>query len=181
MVSTNQISTRKGFTLIELLVGMTIIAVLASIVIVAINPTKQLASARDAKRRSEINAILNAIGQYTLDNGTNMPCEPTDDGDGDTTQDCVDTTWRQLGGANEACDTAVDNCSGLTVAADCLRLRVLSGTYLPSVPADTRFGSGDAVANDTRSFYVVKAENNRVTVRACYTEEPANELIDATR
>lgn len=57
-----------GFTLIEILVVIGIIAVLAAIVIVAINPARQFAQARNTQRESNINTVLNAIGQNLADN-----------------------------------------------------------------------------------------------------------------
>lgn len=57
-----------GFTLIEILVVIGIIAVLAAIVIVAINPARQFAQARNAQRQSNVDTILNAIGQNLADN-----------------------------------------------------------------------------------------------------------------
>jgi prepilin-type N-terminal cleavage/methylation domain-containing protein len=64
---------QSGFTLIEILVVIGIIAVLAAIVIIAINPARQFKQARDAQRRSDTNAILNAIGQYIADNKGSLP------------------------------------------------------------------------------------------------------------
>lgn len=58
----------NGFTLIEILVVIGIIAVLAAIVIVAINPARQFAQARNTQRESDVNTILNAIGQNMVDN-----------------------------------------------------------------------------------------------------------------
>ncbi len=58
----------KGFTLIEILVVIGIIAVLAAIVIVAINPAKQFAQARNTQRTSNVESILNAVGQRMADN-----------------------------------------------------------------------------------------------------------------
>jgi type IV pilus assembly protein PilA len=59
---------RVGFTLIEILIVIGIIAVLAAIVVVAINPARQFALARNSQRVSNVNAILNAIGQNMADN-----------------------------------------------------------------------------------------------------------------
>ncbi len=59
----NCVATNNGFTLIEILVVIGIIAVLAAVVLVAVNPSRQFKLARDSQRVSNINAILNAVGQ----------------------------------------------------------------------------------------------------------------------
>lgn len=66
-------STARGFTLIELLVVIGILAVLLAITLIAINPAKQFAQANNTKRRSDVNAILNAINQYMADNKGTLP------------------------------------------------------------------------------------------------------------
>jgi len=59
---------QKGFTLIEILVVIGLIAILAAIVIIAINPARQFAQGRNSQRQSNVNSILNAIGQRIADN-----------------------------------------------------------------------------------------------------------------
>lgn len=173
-------TSKKGFTLIELLLVIGIIAILAAIVIVAINPTRQLGQARNAQRNSDVNTMLNAIWQFAIDNNGDMPCGP-----GGTP--CVDTTWRQLGAQTTGCDAltttptgATNHCSTETVNAACLNLRSLSGTYVVNVPGDPRWGSGNANTANSKSFYVVKNDGNRVTVRGCYTEGGAA-MFEVTR
>lgn len=177
-------TSRKGFTLIELLLVIGIIAILAAIVIVAINPTRQLGQARNAQRNSDVNTMLNAIWQYAIDKNGNMPKEHIDTGD--SVADSVDATWRMLGGHATGCAVlgtptgATNHCGTLTVAADCLNLRALSGTYVVSVPGDPRWGSGNANLPNSKSFYVVKNNGNRVSVRGCYTEGGAA-MFEVTR
>jgi len=63
----------RAFTLIELLIVIGILAVLFAIVLFAINPQRQFEAARDTQRRSDVNAILNAVYQYTADNKGALP------------------------------------------------------------------------------------------------------------
>ena len=68
------IKKQQGFTLIEILVVIGIIAILAAVVIIAINPARQFAQARNTQRESNINTILNAIGQDLADNKGVFTC-----------------------------------------------------------------------------------------------------------
>jgi len=72
----NKSNKNKGFTLIEILVVIGIIAILAAIVLIAINPARQFAQANNSQRTSNVNAILNAIGQYLADNKGDLPDIP---------------------------------------------------------------------------------------------------------
>ncbi|MBI5470116.1 type II secretion system protein [Candidatus Kaiserbacteria bacterium] len=64
----------RAFTLIEILVVIGLIAILAAIVLIAINPARQFAQARNSQRESNINTLLNAIGQNTVDNKGLFKC-----------------------------------------------------------------------------------------------------------
>lgn len=66
-------SHKKGFTLIELLVVIGVLAVLLTITLIAINPAHQFAQANDTKRRSDINAVLNAVHQFSAENKGVLP------------------------------------------------------------------------------------------------------------
>ncbi len=105
----------KGFTLIEILVVIGIIAILATIVIIAINPARQFQQARDTQRTSNVNAILNAIGQYVADNKGELPSIPDGEVDDDLCNDLVPTYLPSLPtDPNSDSDGAsLTNCSSI--------------------------------------------------------------------
>src|SRR5580700_5986831 len=109
----DQLSNQKGFTLIEVLLVVAIIAILAGIVILAVNPGKQLGDTRNAERRADVNTILNAVYQYSIDNQGNLPASIT-------------TT------ATDICATGASSCTGL----DDLSVLSLNGKYLVAIPGD---------------------------------------------
>jgi len=149
--------TNKGFTLIEILLVVAAIAILAGIVILAINPNKQLGETRNAQRRADVNTILNATYQYSIDNSGNLPTIPTGT--------C------SLVAANQVCKaTATGTCS---TGVDLSVLTTLE-KYLTSIPKDPTVSSTDG-----SGYYIAKSANNRVTVCAPSAEQSA--VISVTR
>lgn len=143
--------SRKGFTLIELLVVIGILAVLLAITLIAVNPGQNLQDADDTKRRSDVNAILNAVNQYMVDNN------------GEVTALGIPTTA-----------TAISDSVG---AVD---LCALVPTYIAALPQDPGSNNGADIdctaAYDTG--YEILSNNNRVTVSA---PDAASGTIEVTR
>lgn len=146
-----QSKRRQGFTLIEVLLVVAILAVLASIVIIAINPARQLAESRNAKRRADVLVILNAVYQYDIDNAE----IPATIGTGET----------------EICKTDASDCTGM------ISLAVLTNSerYLTAMPVDPK---GSDTTGGT-GYKIYKSSNNRVTVTAPRAEIGA--IISITR
>lgn len=141
-----KINKNKGFTLIEILVVIGIIAILATVVLIAINPARQFAQARDTQRVSNVNAILNAIGQYTADNKGVVPT-------------VITTSATSIGTAAGL----IDLCA------------VLTPTYMPAFPTDPNSTLSGAsltdctnggTAYDTKYKVSKDATTGRITVAA---------------
>jgi len=134
--------TRKGFTILEILLVITLIGILSTIALVAINPNRQLAQARNLKRKSDINAIYNALEKYTVRNRGNTYPEITF-----TLQEICNT------GTRSTTDDLPDNnyCEG---KAD---LRALVPTYIAAIPVDPQGGAYGVRRNSTNNIISVTA------------------------
>ena len=140
----------KGFTLIEVLVVIAIIAILAAIVIVAINPSRQFAQANNSQRWSNVNAILNAVHQYEVDNRGAYPL-----GLASTT---VATEICKAGVASSTCTTA-----GL------VDLSMLAPTYIVAVPSDP-LGGINITNGSGYKIQVTSTTSGRIIVTATQAE-----------
>lgn len=151
----------EGFTLLEILLVVAAIGILAGIVILAINPGKQLGDTRNAQRRIDVNTILNAVYQYSLDNNGNFP----------SGIDNIPATSQVLG-TDSNCDTT---CAATTTIPACVDLSAaLTPTYLVAIPRDPKTGS-----STNSSYYINKRADGRLTVGSCAPENSA--VVNVTR
>ena len=145
---------KLGFTLIELLVVIGVLTVLLAIVLIAINPARQFAQANDTQRRSDVNAILNAVHQYAADNKGTLP------------------------GAGEITATAtVMDATNFEVTCD-----DIVPTYIAAMPVDPDSSVGTpgiCSVYDTGSYSISVGASSRITVST--TSEVDSSTISVTR
>ncbi len=144
---------KNGFTLIEILVVIGIIAILAAVVLIAINPSRQFSQANNSQRTSNVNAILNAIGQYMADNHGALP-------------GTITTT------ATDISKSGIDLCATLIPTYM---------SALPTDPKSSLNGGSvtDCTTSYDTTYKVSKDANGRVTVTAPNAE--LSQTISVTR
>ncbi|MBP9773898.1 MAG: type II secretion system protein [Candidatus Peribacteraceae bacterium] len=157
--------TRSGFTLIELLLVIGIIALLASIVIAAINPTKQLADARNTQRHSDVVTILNAVYQYSVDNTGNLPDSMTGG-----------ITWQVCNNTGNPLAQCYDDIQPELSLADLKNYLVPK--YLVGIPHDPGIASPTSQSGTSYMIYT-DAVTKRITVTAPAAEN--GQEISVTR
>jgi prepilin-type N-terminal cleavage/methylation domain-containing protein len=162
---------KKGFTLIELLIVIAIIGILAAIVLVAVDPAKRLAQARDARRSGEVNALLNAMLNSTVDNKGILP---------GTLATAVAGQAYVLGTASNTCGVPTCPDAGVIVNNSCLDLTpALVDTYIAQMPIDPRGSSvvgGFTYAASSTGYYVTKSASGRILVGACQHERTTDPI-----
>lgn len=146
----------RGFTLIELIIASALVVLAAGIALVWLDPSRQFASARNTRRTSDANAIINAIGQNIADNRGVFAC---------------------VSGTIPAVATNMASSSGNYNIAPCL-----VPAYLPSLPYDpTAAGARYVSISDYNTSYTVIASSTTglITVQAPSAELGAT--ISVTR
>lgn len=126
-----------GFTLIEVLVVVALIAILAAITIIAINPAKNFADTRNATRSADVGQILNAVSEYTSQEGSQLA-------DLGTIPLCTDTP--------AAIGTGPGNVNLATTLVD---------EYLVAIPKDPDNGT-----DENTGYTICRTPGNRVQIAA---------------
>lgn len=142
---------QKGFTLIELLIVIAVIVILAAAVFVALNPAKRFADARNSRRQTDVQNILNAIKTNEVDNGGTYLASITA---------LTAATEYQVGTAASGCDSG---CTAVTTEAACADLTgLVTAGYLGSIPMDP--STGTAAETD---YYIIKNASGTITIGTC--------------
>ncbi len=146
----------KGFSLIEILIVVGLILILAAVTIVAINPAKHFRDTRDSERSADVGELLNAVTQYTAEEGNllsqlgEVPAcleNPTDPEDYGT------EIGKATGNIDLAGDTSTDK---------------LVEEYIVEIPVDPSEGDEDG---DNTGYYICETAGGRVQISAPHTEE----------
>lgn len=153
-----KIGNKKGFTLIEILIVIGIIAILATVVLIAINPARQFAQARNSQRVSNVNAILNAIGQRIADN-KGVFAGPVNGSS--PAQTCPGLTVGAVPLLTVDTDYSILNDTDTGVSGSNIHIACLSPIYIPSYPTDPTAAAVPDTGYDLRIDV-----NGRITVKA---------------
>ena len=119
------------------------IVILIAATIIYVNPSKRLRDLRSSQRRADMAKILDAVYQYSLENGGKIP-------------ETITST------PTEICKTDSSSCEGL------VDLSIISKKYLPSVPKAPQTGDSLGVG-----YLIFKTATGRITVSISGTKDLA--------
>jgi len=181
---------KRGFTLIELLIVIVIIGFLAAAILVALDPVKRVQDARNAKRWSEVNGVLNAILTKQVDDKALFNGSVALIGTNDSiTRVIVATT----DGVNCAVLAQAPECpyangaagrpAALTYASttDCVaNLGDIAPTYIASIPQDPMGGVAAGATHllpigvNNSGYYIVRSASCRIEIGSCHPDQASD-------
>lgn len=142
----------------ELLIVIAVIIVLAASVFVALNPAKRFQDSRNARRSSDVEAIIAALKTDQVDNGGTYVA---------SVAAMTAALEYQIGTAAVGCDSG---CTAVTTEAACVDLTALvTEGYIGSVPMDP--STGTAAETD---YYAIRNASGTVTIGSC---DPENSVV----
>ncbi|OGL73139.1 hypothetical protein A3C96_00975 [Candidatus Uhrbacteria bacterium RIFCSPHIGHO2_02_FULL_60_10] len=178
---------RPGFTLIELLIVIAIIGFLAAAILVAVDPVKRIQDARNAKRWSEVNAILNAIlnkqvdDRAIYDGETSAPIITDTSVNGDGFSQVI---VRDDAGVVCTSNATAPFCFGQNVdytgAKTCVaNIKGIVPIWVSELPIDPK-GVGQVpdtgylpLGNKNTGYYLHRTNGNRIEIGACRPDQGA--------
>lgn len=143
---------KKGLTWQKILLSCLVVLFVASGIVWTIDPHKQFVKMRNGQRREDVNLILNAVYQYSVDNQGNLPSGIEEE-------------------PKEICKPGA-NCEGLLDLSN-LVLKKKNKAYLSSMPVDPNVKEGNGTG------YVIRKNGNRISVAAPGAEQGAT--VSSTR
>lgn len=149
----NQKSAPTGFTLLELLIVVGILSLLTLAAFASLDPLKQFADGRNARRWSDVATISTGIYRFIIET--------------ESLPEGIGAAPRQIGSASSGCSST---CPG--ASDSCIDLAPQLEPYLFQMPADPKGGTPE------RTLYTVaKNDNNVIVVAACQPENSAKIFI----
>lgn len=161
-------STKRGFTLIELLIVIGIIGFLAAAILVAVDPVKRVQDARNAKRWSEVNGMLNAILNKQVDDRSLFNGSVPVIRDGTTAAQIIVSTGAGLAACNTRTCAAVTTLNLSSTDSCYANLSALAPTYIAEIPVDSNGGA----STDTH-YYIRRGTEGRVEIGSCNPDQAA--------
>lgn len=149
---------KKGFTLIELLIVIAVLAILAGIVMVALNPMARFQDSRNARRATDVQAILSAIKLNQVDNGGDYSAN---------IMAMTPDTYYQIGIDTTGCNT---EClyPTVTLQASCVDLfDFVDGGYLADIPFDP---NAPGASFEKSGYFLYKFNSGQMLVGSCHEE-----------
>lgn len=158
----------KGFTLIELLIVIAVIAILAAVAFVALDPLTRFRDTRDARRWSDISAIMTAIKADQVDNrGSYLTA----------IQNMTAGQVYMVGTSAAGCDDQNANCdTDVSADTNCVNLTgLVTAGKMGGVPTSPN-GAGTWTAGTT-GYTLQRDATGIITARACESENATEIFI----
>jgi type II secretory pathway pseudopilin PulG len=165
----------SGFAFLEMVLVVAVIGIFASIVIIAVNQGRQSAATRNAQRHVDVNTILGAIYQYSLDHDGSVPSSINTS----SSQTCSSVGSQNLN-AFSICKagTSIVGGNGTCNGID-LEDLTEDGVYAVSLPTDPSGHVSLSSQTTHTGYFVIRESSGHITV--CAPDAENGEIITVTR
>lgn len=149
----------RGFTMVNLIILIGVLLVLAASTFYLLNPARRIGKANDARRLTDVHALVDALELYTIDNAQ----VPTD----------FSTSTISVGQKFVLCSaSSALSCAGTSAGCLVIDDADFLGKYLEELPVDPLKTS----TADT-GYYITRKVNNVIAFGACTVYDDVIEIV----